>query len=326
MGSRALLRLALLFACMEDVKAESLARELKLRSEKEGLGIAKFSGNSIITVIDLDGTGRRRELVVPGLDYVYDIEPRSQVILASNKGLLNALRKDGLAAVMTGSFALFSLDGHETRPTGLLTWPRLAALSPKLDSLAVLSLAEAAGQACLLYGPLDWSSTRKVFCLDLGNIDLVNYREENFSWSPDQNFLVYSMEGRIYIFEISSRTTRSVAEGSDPCWSPDGRAIAYRSKNRDLMLYMVSTGRTDQLTKLYAVVGFPRWSPDSEYLLFTQSNLLLALRDLHTLPTTEFMVIRVSDGAVAPVYTPGMDMDNRRFYWVRTGVRRGPVR
>jgi len=47
----------------------------------------------------------------------------------------------------------------------------------------------------------------------------------------------------------------------------------------------------------------------------------LALRNPLTLPVTEFMVIRVSDGAVASVYTPGMDMDNRRFYWVKVGSR-----
>lgn len=132
---------------------------------------------------------------------------------------------------------------------------------------------------------------------------------------------MYSLKDQIYIFDTTSRTTRAVAEGVDPCWSPDGQAIAYRSRTKDLMLFRVGTGIVERLTRLYSVIGFPRWSPDSQYVLFTESNPLLALRNPLTLPATEFIVIRIRDKATASVLTPGMGLDNRRFYWIKTGSK-----
>ncbi len=303
----------------EQASAGTLARDLALQSANEGLGIARYVGRSQLEVLSLDGKATVTSLTVPGLDGLYDVQPSTQILLGSNKGLLNALERGGISALRTASVALFTLDGRQTKPVGLSWWPLIAVVSPKLDLLAVLKFTTADG-VTLRYGPLDWSSTREVYTSDISH-QAPNYRSENFSWSPDEQFLVYSLEGHVYIFDTSNATRRSIAEGADPCWSPDGSTIAYRSKNRDLMIYKVSAGVSERLTRYYSVVGFPKWSPDSRYILFTEFNAWLAIRNPLTMPTTDFVVMRVSDGATATVYTPGMGMDNDRFFWIRTGTK-----
>jgi WD40 repeat protein len=309
--------------CIDDATADPLAKDLALQTTKEGLGIARFAGNSQIEFVSLDGKATLRTIIVPGLDGLYDIQASTQVLLGSNRGLLSALSKDGIAAVLTSSVALFTLGGRQVKPTGLSTWPLLAVVSPKLDLLAVLAYSSPT-RVSLRYGPLDWISTREVFTLDVGEGGTVNYHAESFSWSPDEQFLVYSLKGQVYVSDTTNGTRRSIAEGTDPCWSPDGESISYLSKNQDLMIYRLATGVSQRLTKSYTVVGYPKWSPDSQYVLFTRSSLILAIRNLLTMPTTEFMVIRVSDRAVASVYTPGGAMDNRRFFWVRADSKLTP--
>ena len=301
--------------CADEPSAHSLIDELASRS-KEGLAIARFAETSQLELVSLDGKATIRTIRVPGLDGLYDVEPNTQALLGSNRGLLAALYKEGISAVGTASMALFTLDGRVRKPVGVSTWPLLATVSPKLDLLAVLT-STGPGRVSLRYGRLDWSSTEEVFSSDVGEQGAVNYLAENFSWSPDEQFLAYSLGGKVYALNTSNGSKRPIAEGTDPCWSPDGERIVYRTKNRELIMYDVRAGVSEMLTKSYTVVGFPRWSPDSQYVLFTQSSPILALRNFLTMPTTEFMVIRINDHSVASIYAPGGAMDNRRFFWVK---------
>jgi WD40 repeat protein len=305
---------SLLTACC--VRAEPLAAELKSRSGSEGLGLASFLSNSGLNVMYFDGSTESRLVRVTGLDGLYDIEPRSQLILGYSGGPFNPPGGDIVRGLFTMDAKLFSVDGRPPRPVRFPRYPIRAVLSPDLGSLAVLSYTDD-GRISLLYGPLDWSSARKVYSVEKTDQQAhsLNF-DDNYSWSPGGASLTYSLEARIYIFNLATNTSKNVAEGIAPCWSPDGKAIAYRSRSQDLMLYNPLTGTTHRLSRWFSVVGFPRWSPDAKYLFFVQSNLLLVLRNLRTLPTTEFMVMRVSDGETVSVAARG-DGDNRRFFWVR---------
>jgi hypothetical protein len=64
------------------------------------------------------------------------------------------------------------------------------------------------------------------------------------------------------------------------------------------------------------------WSPDSSYILFTKYDASLALRNPLTMPATDFIVLRVSDGAMTTVFTPGLGEDNGRFFWIELNHRR----
>jgi WD40 repeat protein len=299
------------------VSAEPLATELKSRSATEGLGLASFLSSSGLNVTYFDGSAESRMVRVPGLDGLYDIEPRSQSILGYSGGPFNPPGGDIRRGLFTMDAKLFSLDGRPPRPVRFPRYPIRAVLSPDQGSLAVLSYTGAASIS-LQYGPLDWSSVQTVYSVEKTDEQAhsLNF-DDNYSWSPDQAFLTYSLETRIYIFNLATNTSKSVAEGVAPCWSPDGSAIAYRSRSRDLMLYDLHTGATRQLSRWFGIVGFPRWSPDSKYIFFVRSSPLLALRNLRTLPSTEFMVMRVSDGETVTVTAHGAAYDNRTSYWIR---------
>ena len=296
--------------CSGGVSAESFKAELARRSAIEGLGIVTFARSSKLEFISLDG--RESSLEVPGLEFVYDVRANEQVILGGSKGLRTTLQQRGFSGFLTAGLALFSLEGRTPTPVGL-AGPLNARISPRGDLIAALSFTTAT-RVELRYGSLDWNSTQEVFSDDFAAIG-------NYSWSPDQRFLAYSDHGQIYVFDISKSERRAIAHGSNPEWSPDGKSIAYIGPNRDLMVYDIGTGAERRLTRFYNVIGFPKWSPDSQYLFFTESNPLLALRNLLTLPGSDFDVIRISDGATATVYTPGMGADNRRFFWAKIGSK-----
>jgi WD40 repeat protein len=311
-----------LAASTESKSNESLSGELADRSAKEGLGIATFAQSSQLRFIGLDGS--ETTIKVPGIEGLYDIDARKQMLLAPTKGLLSAIDAidaGDLLSPMTASIALFPLSGGKASPTGLKIWPLAAAVSPRLDLIAVLQFTSATSVS-LQYGPLDWTAIHEVFSKNL-NTDrsgrVEQYASENFSWSPDELSIAYSLNGGVHIFDIQRGEPRRIADGADPSWSPDGHSIAYRSNNKALMIYNVSSGNSQQLTSSFTVIGVPKWSPDSQYILFVDYNPLLALRNLHTLPATRFMVLRVLDRATATVYTPGMGADDRRYFWIRAG-------
>ena len=302
------------------IHGANLTEELILRSLDEGLGIAHYSDVGQVQVFYFDKARTRRNLPVPGVYGLYDIEPLHQALLASTKSVLQALSDRGGEI---GAFALLSLDGQMIAKVGLPTWPRLAVVSPKLDLIAALFVVQETHRASLRYGRLDWRESHEIYSMDLDDnpedVHLERYRAENFSWSPDQNFIAYSMKQRLYTFDLATTKSEYIGEGSDPCWSPDGVSIAFRSSRRELVLYNLHDRQAHVLTKNMTIVGFPKWSPDSKYILFTQFNRQLANRDPLTMPSTEFMVLRVGDQATIPIYTPPMGMSNERFYWIKTG-------
>lgn len=304
------------------VDGATLTDELSSRSIRDGLGIAHYSDVGQLQVFYFDKVRTGRSLSVPGIYGLYQIEPRHQALFASTKSALQALG-ESRGSRQTEAFALLSIDGRIITKIGLPIWPRLAVIAPNLDLLAVLLVEQETHRASLRYGELDWRSSKEIYSIDLAtnpeDPHHENYREENFSWSPDQKFIAYSKNQRLYIFDLATTKSVYIAEGSDPCWSPDGVSIVFRSPGRELVLYSVHDRQTQVLTKNMAVVGFPRWSPDSKYILFTQFSRQLASRDPLTMPSTEFMVVRIEDRATIPVYTPPMGMDNERFYWIETG-------
>lgn len=64
----------------------------------------------------------------------------------------------------------------------------------------------------------------------------------NCDWSPEGASLVYEKQGKIYVFDTASGSSRLLVNGHDPSWRPDGECIAFRSPDGGASL--VTTGGT----------------------------------------------------------------------------------
>ncbi|MDH5406624.1 MAG: S9 family peptidase, partial [Candidatus Aminicenantes bacterium] len=100
--------------------------------------------------------------------------------------------------------------------------------------------------------------------------------------SPDGTQIVYvrritdkindKFESHIWIINFDGSRNRQLIKGSSPCWSPDGKRLAYISSVDDLSQIFVrwmDTGEATQITHLDQSPGNIAWSPDGEKIAFT---------------------------------------------------------
>ena len=129
------------------------------------------------------------------------------------------------------------------------------------------------------------------------------------------------MGQRVYTFDRATQKSKFIAEGSNPCWAPDGQSIALISAGHKLTIYRLTDNKGRIVATGSAATGYPRWSPDSKYVLFTQYDPRLVYRDLLTLPSTDLVVVRIIDAATMVVLAPGMGGDNREYYCVKSAYQ-----
>jgi len=130
-------------------------------------------------------------------------------------------------------------------------------------------------------------------------------RPRMISWSPDSDALAYSRENRIYVLKISTGSSRALADGNYPSWSPDGKWIAFRSPDGSAVAINPATLESRKLLS-EKILGGVHWSPDSQYVFVSESigfiSNLFNGRNPFIGPSAELVVYRLRDGARVPVY------------------------
>jgi WD40 repeat protein len=160
----------------------------------------------------------------------------------------------------------------------------LAAFSPDGKELAF----KASGSSpCTKTTDVD--ANRKLMILDLetGQMTPVPGTESivavyRLSWSPDGKFLAGTINGpgpgQIVLIDVATGEMKTIAEGSDPSWSPKGDWIAYVLPVQCMIIHPDGTGARSVLEKEskwmnWALNAPIVWSPDGEKLLLNQQKI-----------------------------------------------------
>jgi WD40 repeat protein len=144
----------------------------------------------------------------------------------------------------------------------------------------------------------------------------------SISFSPDGTQFVYDYHDRIFVYNTSSGSSRSVATGASPTWSPNGRWIAFRSANGEATTLNASTFETEALIGNRKIQSSVHWSPDSRYIMVAEPlglvSSVIKRKAPFFPPTAQMVVERIEDHATDIVFLfdpDGID-DDRGFYWI----------
>ena len=117
----------------------------------------------------------------------------------------------------------------------------------------------------------------------------------------------------------SQRLTEGDFHVSEPCWSPDGKQIAFvsaRSPKADDMMFSgivhvinIETGSVRKLTAHTGGESAPHWSPDGEQIAYLHSPERYGQKDLHIISaeggtSTNLTAVRLDRNADLPVWSP----------------------
>ncbi|MGQ9547305.1 MAG: S41 family peptidase [Roseiflexus sp.] len=108
-------------------------------------------------------------------------------------------------------------------------------------------------------------------------VSQTSFRERDVSWSPDSRSLVYVSDRHgdeeVYRYDFLTRSETRLTWGPKrkgaPCFSPDGRWIAYACGDDEIRLIDVAGGTDRAFIRARFVFGASfSWSPDSQWLAF----------------------------------------------------------
>jgi hypothetical protein len=132
-------------------------------------------------------------------------------------------------------------------------------------------------------------------------------------WSPDDAELVYEIEGSIGIYKTSKNTSKSLVNGADPTWSPDGDWIAFLDRDTYYAMRPDGTGRK-KLFHQSGVTSALYWSPDARIVAYVRQLGFLQGGGLDA-EANQLRVRRLDDGSEDRLCSDSVDaIDN--YQWI----------
>ncbi|WP_135611384.1 PD40 domain-containing protein [Methanococcoides sp. AM1] len=99
------------------------------------------------------------------------------------------------------------------------------------------------------------------------------------SWSPENDMLVYSLEGKLWTVNLTSRVPEILRNdtfvNTHPVFNPDGTKIAFvsdRSGNSDIWVMNSNSLGIEQITFDNSTQTHPAWSPEGDKIAFSSNE------------------------------------------------------
>jgi WD40 repeat protein len=251
--------------------AADLRVELRNESQEKGMALVSASDRDVV-LIPFDASEKRLEA------------PYRPTIAAFGKGgqvVLWWFKKTFLD--LHGECVIDSTSGHE-----------LATSTPPVAGFHPLTLSEVSRRVAFFSNPgnsLGWAS------FDFSARGDVDTGALYPDWSPDGSQLAYERSGEIRVFDVSKSSSRRIASGHAPTWSPDGMSIAATSTDGYASLLTTDGSPLKWHLQTHRPLGPIRWSQDGRYVSFAER--IIGSPPLG--PQYRLVVSRVSDGETITV-------------------------
>lgn len=158
------------------------------------------------------------------------------------------------------------------------------------------------------------------------------YEINRFHFKDDQDGYLDERKTHLYVFNIKAKKldtlTRGLKNEGNASISPDGRMIAYvsnvsedpdRNANSDIFLMDLATRQSTQITTHKGPNGSPRFSPDGQNLLYTQSTgegnfSMYEQSQLHVYNIASRKATNLSASVDRSIESPMWSHDGKRIY------------
>jgi hypothetical protein len=143
-----------------------------------------------------------------------------------------------------------------------------------------------------------------------------HFTSHRVAWSPSGDQIIYERDAKILVLDLASMQSKQLAAGFDPSWSPNGRWLAFRSPEGSGVMMSPAGNESTMVLPGRKLSAALRWSPDSEYLLCSESDAAFLPARLLTQMTSQLVIYRVRDGAQYVIVSAIPVGDGEAFEWI----------
>ncbi|MEW6456686.1 MAG: serine hydrolase [Acidobacteriota bacterium] len=140
----------------------------------------------------------------------------------------------------------------------------------------------------------------------------IPYQAENLTLSPDKSRIAFVQSYDIWIKDLKTNTMTQITNDNfrqkEPCWSPDGKKLAFSSNingNYDIWIWDEKDNSLHQLTISMADETEPAWSPDGKKIAYSwRYRNLVNLRYADLKEKKEYLLTDFNIGGNLPIWSP----------------------